>query len=119
MIHVISLDLENNMGQALKAAVAGQRILLRGLLSGSMTRLATDCAGVWTDREKLQQRLIEGIDALPSCKYLYLLDDEANQITENISSGGLLPEHLAVTVARGPISRRRWRVRPFLCQMPI
>ncbi len=82
------------MGEALQSAVARQRILLRGLLSGSMQRLAKKCSEIWPDQAKLQQHLINGRTALPSCKYLYLLDEQAKQITENVSASGLLPGHL-------------------------
>ncbi len=82
------------MGQALKSAVAGQRILLRGLLAGPMERLAASCSQVWPDQDRLQQCLVDGLDNLPSCKYLYLLDDNASQVTENVSSTGLLSEHM-------------------------
>ncbi|MEN8180167.1 MAG: hypothetical protein ABFS39_16325 [Pseudomonadota bacterium] len=82
------------MGKALKAAVASQRILLRGLLSGSMERLVKKCSETWPDQAKLQQQLIDGRAALPSCKYLYLLDERAKQITENVSASGLLLGHL-------------------------
>ena len=82
------------MGQVLKSAVASQRILLRGLLSSSMERLAKKCSEIWPDQAKLQQQLIDGRAALPFCKYLYLLDEQAKQITENVSAGGLLPGHL-------------------------
>jgi len=82
------------MGEALKSAVASQRILLRGLLSGSMERLAKKCSEVWPDQAQLQQQLIDGRTTLPSCKYLYLLNEQAKQITENVSADGLLPGHL-------------------------
>lgn len=82
------------MGEALKSAVASQRILLRGLLSGAMERLAKKCSEIWPDQEKLQQLLINGRATLPSCKYLYLLDVQACQITENVSADGILPGQL-------------------------
>jgi hypothetical protein len=93
------------MGQALKSAVAGQRILLRGLLSGAMERLAANCSKVWPDQEKLQQCLFEGLGALPSCKYLYLLDDTGCQITENVFNGGLMPEHMGRDRSQRPYLR--------------
>ena len=80
------------MGQALRTAVARQRMLLRGLLSTHMERLAQRCAEVWPDRDALERRLVEDLPTLPSCKYLYVLDEHARQITANVSKQGLLPE---------------------------
>lgn len=81
------------MGQALKMAVARQRMLLRGLLIAPMERLAGSCAEAWPDRDAMEQRLLAGLPTLPSCKYLYVLDGNARQITANIAARGLLSEH--------------------------
>lgn len=82
------------MSQALRDVVARQRILLHGLLSAPMERLARHCGEVWPDKEKLEQTLSEGLAVLPSCKYLFVLDDQAQQITDNISSIGTLAEYM-------------------------
>lgn len=82
------------MGQVLRDAVARQRILLRGLLSTPMERLARRCSEVWSDKDRLEHCLSEGLAMLPSCKYLFVLDDQAQQITDNISTIGTLPEHM-------------------------
>jgi len=81
------------MGQALRTAVARQRMLLRGRLASPLRRLAGRCCEVWPQRDALEQRLGAGLAALPSCKYLYVLDRDAHQITANVSPRGLLPEH--------------------------
>ena len=80
------------MGQELKAAVARQRVLLGGLLDAPMKRLAQRCAAQWPDRDALESLLTRQMQTLPSCKYLYLLDEQAHQITANVSARGLLPE---------------------------
>jgi hypothetical protein len=82
------------MAQALRAAVARQRMLLRGLLKGPLERLARVCGAVWTNRETLERELTEALKSLPSCKYLYVLDERAHQITANVSRRGLLSDHL-------------------------
>ncbi|MGA7979550.1 MAG: PDC sensor domain-containing protein [Chromatiaceae bacterium] len=82
------------MGQALRMAVARQRMLLRGRLGSPLKRLARRCCEVWPEHSALEERLTEGLAALPSCKYLYVLDRDARQITANVSPRGLLPEHL-------------------------
>ena len=80
------------MGQVLKAAVARQRVLLSGMLSAPMERLAQHCAGLWPDREALENLLTQQMQTLPSCKYLYVLDAQARQLTANVTARGLLPD---------------------------
>ncbi|MBK1718243.1 PDC sensor domain-containing protein [Thiocystis violacea] len=82
------------MSQALQTAVARQRMLLRGRLAGLLERLVLSCRAVWPERQALERLLIDAMTGLPSCKYLYVLDREARQLTANISPQGLLPEHL-------------------------
>jgi len=81
------------MGKALQTAVTRQRMLLRSRLSGPMQRLAMDCAAVWPERTDLERVLEKGLELLSYCKYLFILDDQATQITANLSHQGLLPEN--------------------------
>jgi hypothetical protein len=81
------------MSQALKMAVARQRILLQGQLASALERLAAPCRDVWPDRSALEGLLLAALPTLPSCKYLYILDADARQITANVAAQGLLPEH--------------------------
>ena len=80
------------MGRVLKAAVARQRVLLGGILDVPMERLAQHCAELWPDRDALENLLTQQMQTLPSCKYLYVLDAQAHQITANVTARGLLPE---------------------------
>jgi hypothetical protein len=75
------------MGQVLKAAVARQRVLLSGILSTPMERLAQHCAGLWPDSAALENLLTGQMQTLPCCKYL-----QARQITANVTAQGRLPE---------------------------
>lgn len=77
----------------LQASIDRQRSILKGWLSSSLIDLADDCRRVWPDREALEARLLAGLAELPYCKYLYLLDERAHQITANASHTGLLAAH--------------------------
>ncbi len=68
-------------------------MLLRGLLATPMERLAEKCRAVWAERSDLEAELVSGIKTLPSCKYVYVLDNKARQITSNVAQQGLLVEH--------------------------
>ena len=81
------------MSQALKTAVARQRMLLHGRLEGVMSRLAARCRDAWGDRTTLEGVLTEALSGLPSCRYVYVLDREARQVTANMTRQGALPEH--------------------------
>ncbi len=80
------------MSEATMTAVARQRLLLQGQLSTALARLVGPCAERWGDREALEQRLAVALGALPSCKYLYVLDPRAHQVTANVSPEGPLPD---------------------------
>lgn len=82
------------MSQALQTTVARQRIELQGRLAGLLDRLVVGCCACWPDRSALETLLKEALPVLPSCKYLYVLDADARQLTANLSPDGLLSEHL-------------------------
>lgn len=82
------------MSQALRTAVASQRLLLQSHLAGPLAALAKRCAAHWPDSMALEPAMQETLTSLSFCKYLYALDAEAHQITANITSNGPLPEHL-------------------------
>jgi hypothetical protein len=77
----------------LQKSIARQRQVLKNWLSSSLNQLAEDCLAVWPDREALEGRLMEGLTELPYCKYLYILDTNACQLTANASHNGLLQEY--------------------------
>jgi hypothetical protein len=81
------------MPTELQKNIKRQREILKKWLSSSLIHLAEDCLSVWPDRAALEQRLTQGLSELPYCKYLYVLDDNARQITANVSQNGLLEEH--------------------------
>jgi hypothetical protein len=80
------------MGEALQNVVNSQRLLLSSRLSGRLARLAEQCLAAWPERDALEKVLEQGLEILPYCKYLYVLDDRVQQITANVSHNGLIPE---------------------------
>ncbi len=80
------------MSEALQAAIARQRMLLQGRLAGQLGRLVAPCRAAWGDRATLEDLLATALRELPACKYLYLLDQDARQVTANLSRDGALPE---------------------------
>ena len=80
------------MSEALQAAIARQRMLLHGRLAGQLGRLVLPCRAAWGNRDALETLLNTALEDLPACKYLFLLDRDARQITANLSREGRLPE---------------------------
>jgi hypothetical protein len=76
-----------------KEAVHNQRIALAQLLSAPLANIASECEKVWGQREQLDRILSEHLASVPHCVFLYALDIEGVQISDNVSTGGLIPEH--------------------------
>ena len=76
-----------------KEAVHNQRIALAQLLSAPLANIASECEKVWGQREQLDRILSENLASVPHCVFLYALDIEGVQISDNVSAGGLIPEH--------------------------
>lgn len=74
-------------------SVRRQRILLEGLLAHPLERLAQACQQAWPDRGALEALLLTGLQTLPSCKYLYVLDRDARQCTANVTPTGRREEY--------------------------
>ena len=96
------------MDEILKEAIHHQRIALAELLSAPLADLAARCADVWGSREELDIVLSDGFRAVPYCLFLYAMDTNGIQISDNVGIGGLLPEHYG----RDRSSRRLLRGSP-------
>ncbi len=94
------------MKPTLQQAIQRQRQILEGWLAASLTLLADGCRAVWPDRAGLEARLTRGMDELPYCKYLYVLDAQARQITANVTRAGLMEDQFG----------RDRRERPYLAE---
>ena len=81
------------MSTTLQDAIQRQRHILKGWLASSLSILAEHCREVWPDRLALEAHLKQGMSELPYCKYLYVLDSNAHQITANLTRSGPLVEH--------------------------
>ena len=73
----------------LQNAVTKQRQGLQDLLFESMSRLATACAGKMQDRQALEETLTAEMCKAEYCKYLWVLDKNARQLTEDVKRTGL------------------------------
>ena len=81
------------MNEILRSAIHHQRIELAEMLQEPLGELAEQCAKVWGSREELDSVLTDGFRTVPHCLFLYAMNPEGIQISDNIGIGGLLPEH--------------------------
>jgi hypothetical protein len=94
-----------NKQKTLQESVQHQREVLVTMLSDPLKRAAKSCSKVWNDREKLNHVLTEVLHTMSYCKYLYALDMEAVQISDNVSHEGLITRHFARDRSERPYMR--------------
>jgi hypothetical protein len=93
------------MIEALKEAIHKQRLSLAEMLWAPMERLAEQCVSVWGQREALDSLLSDNFRKIPHCLFLYVLDENGIQISDNICASGLLPEHYGRDRSQRPYMR--------------
>jgi hypothetical protein len=93
------------MNETLKEAIHKQRVQLAEMLSAPLARLAGECAAVWGQREELDIVLTDHFREVPHCLFLYVLDCNGIQLSDNVSIGGLLPEHFGRDRSQRPYMR--------------
>ncbi|MEE9491932.1 MAG: PDC sensor domain-containing protein [Gammaproteobacteria bacterium] len=81
------------MKQSWKDSIHEQREILAESLKEPLELIASQCAPVWGDRDKLNKVLLAYFGKIPNCTYLYTVTTKGIQISDNVGSSGLLPEH--------------------------
>ena len=87
---------------SLQESVSQQRDVLITMLADPMKRAANASIKVWGDRDKLNHALAEVLHTMSYCKYLYALDKDAVQISDNVSRNELVTRHFARDRAERP-----------------
>jgi len=100
--------------QGLKGSIARQREVLIDMLHIPLQTTAEMCAAVWPDRELLNQSLMSGFDGMPYCQFMYVLNTDAKQISDNVSPQGLLTEHFGRDRAKRPYMRKVVPIEDFI-----
>ena len=81
------------MKETWKDAVHRQRTVLAERLTQPLASLAANCGPVWGDRDALDKVLIDGFASVPNSLFMYIVDTDGMQISDNVGSEGILPEH--------------------------
>ena len=79
--------------EGLRGSIARQREMLIDILKIPLQSVADMCAEVWPDRKLLNQLLLPALEGIPYCQFLYALDTDAMQISDNAGRGGLETNH--------------------------
>lgn len=77
------------MDSTLKQSVKQQRELLTKLLGETLSKIAMDLSPLMGDSDLINDYLVKSISDLPYCKYLYVLDTSAKQISATVSHSGV------------------------------
>lgn len=96
------------MISAQQKTISVQRETLSEMLKGPLQTLAAQCSKILPDRELLNQLLKAALLDLPYIKFMYVLNTDAQQISDNVSHEGLMPEHFG----------RDRSVRPYIKDLP-
>jgi hypothetical protein len=75
---------------SMQEGIARQRQALKDLLREPLAQTARECSRVWDDRKALDEVLTRALNGLPMCKYMYALNTDAVQLSDNISREGLV-----------------------------
>ena len=81
------------MKETWKDAVHRQRVALAERLSLPLAKLAASCEPVWDNREALGKVLFNGFSTVPYRLYMYALDTNGIQISDNVTAEGIIQEH--------------------------
>lgn len=102
------------MKQTLKESIQQQRQSLEQSLITPLAKTAFACEEVWPDRQGLAEVLLKHLKEIPNCTFLYALDTNGIQISDNISNTGLLPEHYGRDRSQRPYMKEVVPVNGFL-----
>ncbi len=102
------------MKKTLKESIQKQRESLEKSLATPLAKIAFACEAAWPDRQALDDVLLKSIKMIPNCTFLYALDTNGVQISDNISSSGILPEHYGRDRSKRPYMNELVPVSGFL-----
>jgi hypothetical protein len=91
--------------ETLQESIARQRETLIGVLQEPLHRLAVACSEVWGDRTKLNAVLTKSRATVSYCKFLYALDTNAVQVSDNVGPEGMIQKDFGRDRSQRPYMR--------------
>lgn len=102
------------MQQSWKDNIYQQREQLALMLHEPLALLAARCVPAWGSREALDEVLLDGFENIHHCTYLYCLGTDGVQISDNVGTDGLVPEHFGRDRSQRPYMNEAVPVWGFL-----
>jgi len=81
------------MKKSWKDSIYLQREDLARQLQEPLANLAAKCGPAWGSRERLDAILTEGFASVPYCAFVYCVNTDGIQISDNVGEAGIAPEH--------------------------
>ena len=97
-----------------KDSIFRQREELARMLREPLGLLAKKCLPVWGDRDRLNAVLLEGFSGIPYCSYLYVVDSDGVQISDNVNNSGVVPGYYHRNRAERPYMKEAMPAWGFL-----
>ncbi len=97
-----------------KESIRKQRSSLFEQLVNPMRRAAAECQKAWPEREALSQVLVEQFGHIPNCTYLYVVDLDFIQLSDNVGQDGRMPEHFGRDRSPRPYMKEAGPERDFV-----
>jgi hypothetical protein len=97
-----------------KDSIFRQREELARMLREPIALLSNKCASARGDRERLNTVLLDGFSGIPYCTYLYVLGNDAIQISDNVGQAGIKPGYYQRNRAERPYMKEAMPAWGFL-----
>lgn len=85
-----------------KDSIFRQREELARMLREPLSQLAKQCILAWDNREKLNKVLEKGFSGIPYCCYLYVIDNNGIQLSDNVIDTGIMPGYFQINRSDRP-----------------
>jgi len=90
-----------------KDCIYRQREQLAYQLQEPLIQLGEQCTPAWDDKDHLNRILLNGFATVPYCTWLYVLDTDGMQISDNIGRAGIIPGHCAQDRSQRPYMKEQ------------
>lgn len=100
--------------ETLQGSITRQRALLKESLQEPLRLIAVQCGAVWGDRAALDTVLTRAFSTVPYGRFLYALDTNGVQISDNVSANGLIDADFGRNRSHRPYMRESVPATGFL-----
>ena len=96
------MNLDKQLDSTWKDSIFRQREELARMLREPLTQLAKRCIPACDDRKQLNEILQQGFSSIPYCCYLYVVDVDGVQVSDNVIDTGLMPGYYQINRSKRP-----------------